>query len=179
MFSCYAWVNQYKGCCYQEQHIPCKMPFLVLLCMLSAIAANQKFFRERLSNCIGHPANTLHDFAQQLLICYNLAFQHCIHDTIVYKNDKQSMLKDNCGYIHLENFNIHTYTWYIETPRTVWLDILVFQLYFYQLPCRSEFISVEDMNSEYLYCGKREPWKMYSRNSVILIHFHSNRMLLE
>ena len=108
-------------------------------------------------------------------MCAGSEFKHCYQDDVTGSDfDTVSLLQDSCGFTDSQKVSLYSYMWQITSKQTLWIDVLKFSLHFIDYPCSVEYMRMEDIAIENLYCGSRVPWEYYSISSRVNVSFSSN-----
>ena len=140
--------------------------------LLGVVSGKNTILYDKLLGCITRTSSNLQGTMSQASKCSNRAFKHCYQD-IVTDSSTQFILHGSCGFIDSPKVMAYSCEWKIKTKQTVWIDILLFELYFVDFPCSDESVKITEYGIDQLYCGLQLPWKHYAIASTVSITFHS------
>ena len=103
----------------------------MFLCILATLlfgitAGKNTILYDKLMKCVQQHSSNLRETYLQSSWCGDIMFSHCYKYGTV-----KPVLQDECGFIESprgDDFNTHT--WQIRVMKTVWINVLEFDLYF-------------------------------------------------
>ena len=146
---------------------------VLIIVLLGVASGKNTILYDKLIRCIKALSSNLHGTMSQVSRCAHRAFNHCYQDTVTNSKTK-FLLYDECGFLDSYMVLVYYCEWNITTKRTVWIDILLFELHFVDFPCSIESLTITDHGMDHLYCGVRFPWKHYATVSTVSVRFHSD-----
>ena len=156
--------------------------FTFVIALFGIASGTNVILYEKLMLCVRQPFSDLKYTFAQISRCADKTFRHCYQDTVTGTHpDMVSELHDPCGFIDSQKINFNKYlharghffkhVWWIKSRQTVWIELLEFQLNFDDFPCYTEYMEINNGDTNNRYCGIREPWKYYSTKSEVFIIF--------
>ena len=118
---------------------------MFILLLLGIASGKSTILYDKLIDCILQPSSNLRETYAQSSMCGHSQFKHC-HEDVVTCSGEVAVLQDDCGFIDSSKIDLYTYmyAWLITAKQTVWIDIIEFNLRFFDFPCSVEYVSIKD-----------------------------------
>ena len=147
----------------------------IFVCVLAVslfgiTAGKNTILYDKLIKCVQLPSSNLRETYLQSSWCGTITFRLCYEDDVTGYGTV-SVLHEECGFISSYQTDFYTHTWRIRVKQSVWINMLLFSLYFDHFPCSAEYMAIRDGDVKNVYCGYRFPWKYYSTDSAVSIKF--------